>query len=218
MHKCETCDKEFDSLRALCGHQVVHNRETIKCPICDREISKNNYEVHLKSHEEEKECPVCGAKIPKHKKFCCQSHAAIYSNKHRERKKKVSHCEHCGKELVGWKNARNRFCSQECAIEYSMKEKDKEYFAGKIVQQQTLKRHFLKHNENKCSICGLTSWQDQPIVLVLDHIDGNPENNLPENLRLVCPNCNSQLPTFAGRNRGNGRAYRRQRYRENKSY
>lgn len=31
------------------------------------------------------------------------------------------------------------------------------------------------------------------------------------NLRLVCGNCNMMLPTFSGRNRGNGRAWRRER-------
>jgi hypothetical protein len=34
----------------------------------------------------------------------------------------------------------------------------------------------------------------------------------------VCPNCDSQHPTFKSRNRGNGRAWRRQRYADGKSY
>jgi hypothetical protein len=46
----------------------------------------------------------------------------------------------------------------------------------------------------------------------LDHTDGNPTNNRRENLRLVCPNCDSQLPTYKSRDRGNGRSFRRQRY------
>jgi hypothetical protein len=54
--------------------------------------------------------------------------------------------------------------------------------------------------------------------LVLDHIDGNPTNNCRENLRLVCPNCDSQLATYKSRNRGNGRHYRRQRYADGQSY
>jgi hypothetical protein len=38
-----------------------------------------------------------------------------------------------------------------------------------------------------------------------------------ENLRLICPNCDSQLPTFKMRNRGRGRHSRRQRYADGKS-
>ena len=62
-------------------------------------------------------------------------------------------------------------------------------------------------------------WNGKPLVLILDHINGNAEDNRYENLRFVCPNCNSQLPTFTGRNKkGNGRYYRRKRYREGKRY
>jgi len=43
-----------------------------------------------------------------------------------------------------------------------------------------------------------------PIPLVLDHIDGNAMNYAVVNLRLVCGNCNMQLSTFAGKNRGKG--------------
>ena len=56
------------------------------------------------------------------------------------------------------------------------------------------------------------------IVFELEHKDGNSENNQPENLCLICPNCHSQTDTYKNRNKGNGRFKRRQRYAEGKSY
>jgi hypothetical protein len=52
--------------------------------------------------------------------------------------------------------------------------------------------------KGKCSICGLgRSWKGKKLVLILDHISGNKRDNRKKNLREVCPNCNSQLPTFS---------------------
>lgn len=45
-------------------------------------------------------------------------------------------------------------------------------------------------------------WRNDELPLILDHKNGNNLDNSPENLRYVCPNCNSQLPTYGGRNRG----------------
>lgn len=53
---------------------------------------------------------------------------------------------------------------------------------------------------------------------MLDHIDGDAANNRRDNLRMVCPNCDSQLPTFKSRNRGKGRHSRRERYANGQSY
>ena len=54
--------------------------------------------------------------------------------------------------------------------------------------------------EERCSVCGLDPvWRDQPLVLELDHINGDRFDNRIENLRIICPNCHSQTPTFRGR-------------------
>ena len=53
----------------------------------------------------------------------------------------------------------------------------------------------------------------KPIPLVLDHINGNPYDNLLSNLRVICPNCNTQTSAFAGRNKRNGRFERAKRYK-----
>lgn len=86
--------------------------------------------------------------------------------------------------------------------------KEKTPLTEVLIENSTFNRGHLKMRlldekilENKCSICGLqTSWNNQPIIMILDHINGIPNDNRLENLRLVCPNCNSQLATFAGKN------------------
>lgn len=62
--------------------------------------------------------------------------------------------------------------------------------------------------ERKCEECGLESWRGMALPLELDHLNGNHFDNRLENLRIKCPNCHSQAPTNAGKNKG---AYSRQR-------
>lgn len=51
-----------------------------------------------------------------------------------------------------------------------------------------------------CAICGIAEWLNQPLSLELDHINGMKGDHRLENLRLLCPNCHSQTPTWGGRN------------------
>jgi hypothetical protein len=54
--------------------------------------------------------------------------------------------------------------------------------------------------EDKCSMCGIgNSWNGKPLVLQLDHINGDHSDNRLENLRIVCPNCHTQTNTFSGK-------------------
>ena len=45
-------------------------------------------------------------------------------------------------------------------------------------------------------------WNGKPLKLTLDHKSGNEHDNSPGNLWLLCPNCDSQLPTRGGGNIG----------------
>ncbi len=69
----------------------------------------------------------------------------------------------------------------------------------------TLKRRLVEAGliENRCASCGLLpEWNGKPLVLRLDHINGVCNDHRLPNLRFLCPNCDSQTPTFAGRNKG----------------
>jgi 5-methylcytosine-specific restriction endonuclease McrA len=54
--------------------------------------------------------------------------------------------------------------------------------------------------ENRCSTCGLTEWRGSRLAMHLDHVNGMPHDHRLKNLRMLCPNCHSQTPTYAGRN------------------
>ncbi len=52
-----------------------------------------------------------------------------------------------------------------------------------------------------CSKCHISKWLGEPLVLHLDHINGIHNDNRIPNLRLLCPNCHSQTPTYCGKAR-----------------
>lgn len=74
---------------------------------------------------------------------------------------------------------------------------------GSTYSRTHLKARLIKDKilEEKCAICNLEpQWNNNKLVMVLDHINGVHNDNRLENLRLLCPNCNSQTDTFTGRN------------------
>ena len=54
-----------------------------------------------------------------------------------------------------------------------------------------------------CEECGIgDSWNGRQLSLQLDHTNGISSDHRLENLKILCPNCHSQTPTFCGRNKG----------------
>lgn len=89
----------------------------------------------------------------------------------------------------------------EVNIKYDLKDiliKDSPYLNIARLKKRLISQGILEY---KCAICGLKEWQNKPISLQLDHINGNNNDHRIENLRLLCPNCHSQTITFAGKNK-----------------
>ena len=52
----------------------------------------------------------------------------------------------------------------------------------------------------RCDLCGQGEvWRGHRMALILDHINGVPDDNRLENLRIVCPNCAATFDTHCGR-------------------
>jgi len=124
---------------------------------------------------------------------------------------KYFNCLYCNEEnkLKGVQYT-NKYCNNTCSSRH-VTQKHKEQWLNK--EEKTYDRNRLRiwlseENGYNCGCCGISDWNGQPITLQVDHIDGNAGNDYPENLRLICPNCHSQTPTFSGRNKGSGRAAR----------
>lgn len=69
--------------------------------------------------------------------------------------------------------------------------------------RSSLKKRLLKVGllKNECALCGQgPTWKGNPLSLRLDHKNGIFDDSRLGNLRMVCPNCDSQLPTFCARN------------------
>ena len=130
-----------------------------------------------------------------------------------------SNCLHCGVQT-----ANPVYCSNQCQRDYAWSatkkriEQLRSIPVGTSGHSAIARRYLLETRGRKCELCGGDTWRGQPMPLVLDHIDGNSDDWKLTNLRLVCGNCDMQLPTFKSRNRGHGRAWRRKRYAAGESY
>lgn len=168
---------------------------------------------------QKKTCLSCGKNIPFKKranKFCNHFCAATFNNKKIDRHKtKLKKCLWCKKQV---KRHTSKYCSLSCFREHQFKirytkiEKDGEFKNYGWASNTIIpKKYLIKKYGHRCMICGIETWIGKPIPLILDHIDGNAENWKLINLRLVCGNCDMQLPTYKNKNKGKSkRKYRMQ--------
>lgn len=121
--------------------------------------------------------------------------------------KKAKFCLVCSKPL----NERHkRFCDIDCFCEFQFQTVTrKRVESGLVWVNSTLHKYLCKVVGNVCNICNIGPvWNGKVLRLQVDHIDGNSDNNFPNNLRLLCPNCHSQTDTFTNRQKKNNRRNR----------
>jgi len=73
-----------------------------------------------------------------------------------------------------------------------------------------VRNYVLNKRGKRCEECGWDKINPSTGLcpVEVDHIDGNAENCLEENLKILCPNCHSLTPTFRNLNKGNGKRLR----------
>ena len=203
---CEYCSSFFVS---------THGRGQ-KC--CSQECSTNNRHGEVVNYP----CLECSTLLQKRentpkkrvRKFCSRDCSA----KHLGRERALpNYCTNCEKLLS---NSTRKFCSHSCQHGYARTQYIKDWKQGVISGQIGVKylslssviRNYLLRGANfSCSKCG---WDEKnPITgkcsLDVNHIDGNSNNNRPENLEVICPNCHSLTPNYKSLNWGNGRKNRK---------
>lgn len=154
------------------------------CIMCKQGISVQNISAHYnKCTRPPKNKCLCCNKPTDNLAFCSRSCSARIVNTLRSKKDKPLKITRAEKTLIAFNN-------------------------GLLSERATLRKYIAITKGYCCSICELSEWNNSKITLIVDHINGDAGNNNPNNLRLLCPNCNSQTSTFAGRNKGFGRKSR----------
>lgn len=144
------------------------------------------------------------------RKFCSQSCAATYNNAvYRKRKRLpeniVKECPWCYSKI-----SRKDYCSLECRQKFEVYE----WLAGRVdgntkyTVKSFVRAYILSRSGGRCegidSRTGSRCTEDR--IVQLDHINGNPFDSVPENLRHLCPTCHTLTPTYGGKNVGKGRS------------
>jgi len=139
---------------------------------------------------------------------------------HNVGKAKRSSCLFCKDTFTGFHNTQ-KFCGHRCSSDYRKEKKFKHYMANQKEYcidrgMSFVKPWILKEQSECCNICGMKNeWNGKELKFVLDHVDGRASNNMRDNLRLLCHNCDSQLDTYKSKNKNSCRKERYQKSYKN---
>lgn len=211
MYICKNCGKKFEEKYSkwsdgnFCCKECArsysqkqsHKTKIRKCIDCGSDV-----EVNCHMSDKFVRCKECAYKHLRKRK-----NDSYQKRKNDKASIEKNHCLNCGKEIP----LSNKYCSNECQYNYNhklkMKEVEENNGIGCDIRQ--IKTYLIETRGHKCEICGNIEWMNQPIPLILDHINGRASDDRLENLRLICPNCDAQLPTYKSKNKNSDRKKRK---------
>ena len=211
---CKECGKEFhkkysrwsngdfcckECARKYSQKSLIKRNKKAKCIICNKDI-----EIDIRASIKNCKCNECKKRVKKR------------NNKIKNRKIKIqiekpkTYCLFCGKEIPNG----NKYCNSKCknSLVHKRKMEEVKNNNGINCDIRRIKQYLLETRGHKCEICNNNTWNNQPIPIIIDHINGRALDNRLENLRLVCPNCDAQLPTFKSKNKNSDRKNRKGRW------
>lgn len=204
------------------GRHADHLRQmSIKAKETNRALRQKRINEYS---ENPKLCTHCGIPLTYEQrggKFCSRSCSAKYHNKKRTDKGWLQTEE--TKTKISEKNkGRTPFCKGKRLNQHGkyvdpntrnidfeeIKRRRAEQRQVRIMEQawdtmswDIRRERVILEQKGKCNHCGITEWSNHPIILEIDHIDGDNKNNERTNLEGLCPNCHSVTDTWRGRNK-----------------
>ncbi len=107
-------------------------------------------------------------------------------------------CSVCAKQFRSVRKTA-KFCSDRCKNEQILENLKPFLVKNSARTGQSIKRSLLSLGmlSDKCEMpgCGISTWNGKTAPLEMDHINGDNRDHRLENLRILCANCHSQLPT-----------------------
>lgn len=132
-----------------------------------------------------------------------------------ERSRKIANCIVCGVEFKPWYASAATYCSNKCQGELKQRTLIEKWLKGEYkgwlgVTRQLAAPIRLWLKQSRGSACCKCGWDlkhpiDGKSLTEINHIDGNAENSIPENLEILCPNCHSMTVNYKTRNKGSKR-------------
>lgn len=218
-HFCLNCGKELKNKKnKFCCSSCSATYNNLKRPPMSDETKKKISEA-LKI-DTQKFCLNCGKELNiKQTKFCGLKCQGEY-NKHKYKKHYENLiCQCCGKNFIGLTG--RKYCCLECANKQLKNDRINKFLTGDYKLNgnngipKIIREYLFEKNNFHCEICGYEGYNIKTgkTILQIHHKDGNSENNTPENLQVICPNCHAKTENYMALNKG--KSARNKRYKKN---